>query len=104
MATLRDSWAWIRCDKFDTHREASIGWLKNMSTITTLHNTARSKVETALLDVTLTAEEIARFTPKVNTNTDDDETTRHDNNNKNKEAIQAMPRIQMNSILTTTPH
>ena len=53
-----------------------------MSTITTLHNTARSKVETALLDVTLTTEEIAQFTPKVKTNTDDDETTRHDNNNK----------------------
>ena len=31
MATLRDSRAWIRCDKFDTHREASILWLKNMS-------------------------------------------------------------------------
>ena len=53
-----------------------------MSTITTLHNTARSKVETALLDVTLTTEETAQFTPKVNTNIDDDETTRHDNNNK----------------------
>ena len=46
-----------------------------MSTTTTLHNTAKSKVETVLLDVTLTTEEVAHFTPKVNTNTDDDKTT-----------------------------
>ena len=82
MVTLRDSWARIRSDKFDTHREVSIGWLKNMSTITTLHNTARSKVETALLDVTLTTTEVAQFTPTLNTSLDDDEATRHDNNNK----------------------
>ena len=82
MATLRDSWAWIRSDKFDTHREASIGWLKNMSTITTLHNTARSKVEQALLDVTLTAAEVRQFTPTQTHNKDDDEATLHDNNKK----------------------
>ena len=82
MAILRDSWALIRCDKFDTHREASIGWLKNMNTITTLHNTARSKVENALLDVTLTTAEVTQFTPTMNENKDEDETTRHDNNKK----------------------
>ena len=82
MATLRDSWAWIRSDKFDTHREASIGWLKNMSTITTLHNTARSKVASTLLDVTLTTVEVTQLTPTLNTSSDDDEITRHDNNNK----------------------
>ena len=93
MATLQDSWAWIRSDKFDTHREASIGWLKNMSTITTLHNTARSKVESALLDVTLATAEVEQFTPTLNTNSDDDEATRYDNNNKNRGAIQATPHL-----------
>ena len=81
MATLRDSWDWIGCDKFDTHREAFIGWFKNMSPITTLHNTARSKGETDLLNVTLTSVEVTQFSPTPETIPDDDETTRHDNNN-----------------------
>ena len=63
MALLRDSWAWIRWDKFDTHREASIVWIKFMNPITTLHTTARSKVETTLLDVTLALSEVSQFTP-----------------------------------------
>ena len=84
METLRDSWAWIRCDKFDTRREASIGWIKHMSPITTLHNTARSKVETAIHDVNLTPTEVTQFTPTQTTLSEEDETTRHDNNNKNR--------------------
>ena len=103
MATLRDSWAWIRCDKFDTHRKASIGWLKNMSTITTLHNTAKTKVETALLDITLTAAEVDQFTLTPDKSTDDDEATRHDNNNNKtkQKVIQATQILPMTSTLTT---
>ena len=52
-----------------------------MSPITTLHNTARSKGETALLNVTLTSVEVTQFSPTPETIPDDDETTRHDNNN-----------------------
>ena len=84
METLRDSWAWIRCDKFDTRREASIGWIKHMNPITTLHNTARSKVETVIHDVNLTPSEVTQFTPTQTTLSEEDETTRHDNNNKNR--------------------
>ena len=82
MSTLQDSWAWIRSEKFDTNREASIGWLKNMSPITTLHNIARLKVETALLDVTLTPAEVVQFTSTPETLSDEDETTKHDNSTK----------------------
>ena len=53
-----------------------------MSPITTLHNTARSKVETALLDVTLTPAEVVQFTSTPAILSDEDETTKHDNNNK----------------------
>ena len=84
MSALRHSWAWIRSDKFDTHREVFIGWLKNMSPIITLHNTARSKVETVLLDVTLTPAEVVQFTPIPATSLDKDETTKRDNNNTKK--------------------
>ena len=91
MSTLRVSWVWIISDKFDTHREASIGWLKHMSPITTLHNTARSKVETALLDVTLTPAEVVQFTRTPVILSDENETTKYDNNNnKNRGATQAM--------------
>ena len=82
MATLRDSWDWIGYDKFDTYREAFIGWFKNTSPIITLHNNiARSKGETALLNVTLTSLEVTQFSPTPETIPDDDEATRHDNNN-----------------------
>ena len=82
MVTLRESWAWIRWKKIETHREASIGWIKYMSPITTNHNTTRSKVETALLEMTLIPAEVSQFTPTLATNKEVDETTKHDNNNK----------------------
>ena len=74
-----------------------------MSTITTLHNTARSKVETALLDVTLTTAEVEQFTPTPDKSTDDEEVTRHDNNNKKRGSIQATRSLPMTSTSTTIP-
>ena len=53
-----------------------------MSPITTLHNTARSEVENALLDMNLTPAEVAQYTPNSAILSEEDETTRHDNNNK----------------------
>ena len=53
-----------------------------MSTITTLHNTSRSKVKTALLDVTPKTAEVEQFTPTSDKSTDHDEATQHDNNSK----------------------
>ena len=63
------------------HRETSIGWLKSTSPITTVHYIARSKVETVLLEVTLTPTEVSQFTPTPSANTNDDEITKHDKNN-----------------------
>ena len=55
-----------------------------MSAITTLHNTSRSKVEIVLLSVTLVSEDASQVTPTPVTNKEDDETTKHDNNNNTK--------------------
>ena len=55
-----------------------------MSPITILHNTARSKVETALLDATLTPAEVIQFTPTPGTLSEEDETTNHNNNTKKR--------------------
>ena len=58
--------------------------------ITTLHTTARSKVETTLLDVTLALSEVSQFTPTPETNKDDDKATKYDNNTKNRGSIRVM--------------
>ena len=56
-----------------------------MSSITTLHNTTRLKVETALLDVTLISVEVTQFTQTPAISIEDDETTKqHNNNNKQR--------------------
>ena len=80
----------MKYDEFDTHREALIGWFKFTSSITILHNTTRSKVETALLNATLRLAEISKFTPVPDTNNEDNETTKHNNNTINRGAIRAM--------------
>ena len=59
-----------------------LDWLKSMSPITTLHNTARLKVEIALLNVTLVSVEVAQFAPTPEKTPDEDETTQHENNSK----------------------
>jgi len=41
--------------------------------------------------VTLTPEELSQFTPPFDTNNEDNETTKHENNKRNREVIQAMP-------------
>ena len=56
-----------------------------MSPIITLHIIARSKVETVLLDVTLAPIEVVQLTPTPATLSNNDETTKHDNNNNKTE-------------------
>ena len=53
-----------------------------MSPITTLHNTARLIVDTALLDVTLTPAEVVQFAPTPAILLDEHETTKYKSNNK----------------------
>lgn len=43
---------------------------------------SKSKVEAALLDVTITSAEVVQFISTPATRIEDDETTRYDNNNK----------------------
>ena len=60
----------------------SINWIDKMHDPN--QNTARSKVETVLLDVTLTPAGVSRFTSIPEINNKDDEIVKYDNNKKKK--------------------
>ena len=53
MSTLQSLRTWVIFNKFDTHRVASIGFLKYVSTGLTLHSTAKQRVINALMQVKL---------------------------------------------------
>ena len=82
LSLLRDTCLLIKWNKFDTHCDTSIRSLKLMSTITTLYSTARFKVETVLLNVSLTPDELLQFIAPSEGRNADDETTKHDNSDK----------------------
>ena len=87
LTLLRDSQPWIKWNKFDIRRESFIDWIKLTSLITTLHNTARSKIDIALLDVTLTPEEVHQFTPTLEEKIADNQTVRFDNITRNRKVF-----------------
>ena len=53
MSRLQSLRTWVTFNKFDTHRVASIGFLKYVSTGLTLHSTAKQRVINALMKVNL---------------------------------------------------
>ena len=59
MSTLQSLRTWVTFSKFDTHRVASIGFLKYASTGLTLHSTAKQSVINALMKVKLNGENIS---------------------------------------------
>ena len=58
MSTLQSLRTWVTFNKFDTHRVASIGFLKYVSTGLTLHSTAKQRVINALIQVNLNEPDI----------------------------------------------
>ena len=58
MSTLQSLNTWLNFNRFSTHREASIGFIKYVSTGLTLHHIAKARVATALLNVDLSNEDI----------------------------------------------
>ena len=57
--TLQKNKTWLRQEKFNTHREASIDFIKYISTAFTLQQVAKARIVNALMNVELTKEEIS---------------------------------------------
>ena len=78
MSTLQSLNTWLNLNHFYTHREASIGFIKYISTGLALHHIAKKRVSTALTNIDLSPEDSITL----------QETTKgdaiHDHNNKRK--------------------
>ena len=78
MSTLQSLNTWLIFNKFSTYREASIGFLKYISTGVTLHYIAKMKVTSALMKVDLSDEDIIALKQ-----TTDNEVTKIQKNKRN---------------------
>ena len=58
MFALHSLRTWVNFNKISTHRVASIGFLKDVSTGLTLHSTAKQRVTNALMNVDLNETDI----------------------------------------------
>ena len=69
MTTLQKNKTWIAQDKYNTHREASIGFIKYTRTAFTLQQVVKVRVVNALMNLELTKEEISTLStiPKDDT-------------------------------------
>ena len=69
MTTLQKNKTWIAQDKYNTHREASIGFIKYIRTVFTLQQVVKVRVVNALMNLELTKEEISTLStiPKDDT-------------------------------------
>ena len=54
LSTLQSLNTWLNINRFSTHREASIGFIKYISTGLTLQHIAKKRVSAALMNVDLT--------------------------------------------------
>ena len=78
MSTLQSLNTWLNLNRFFTHREASIGFIKYVSTDLTLHHIAKKRVATALMKVELSPEDIFKLQETT------DKTAIHNHSNKRK--------------------
>ena len=67
---------WLKLNRFSTHREASIEFIKYVSTGLTLRHIAKKRVATALMKVELSPEDITTLQETTA------ETAIHNHNNK----------------------
>ena len=58
MSTLQSPNTWLNLNRFSTHHEASIDFIKYVSTGLTLHHIAKNRVSTALTNVDPSPEDI----------------------------------------------
>ena len=94
MSTFQSFRTWVNFNKFSTHRVASIGFLKYVSTGLTLYSTAKQRVINALLYVDLnetgiiTFQECILVTKKTSSN-----------NKRNTDGNKKYPDTQNNTIV-----
>ena len=69
MSTLQSLNTWLNFNRFSTHREASIGFIKYVSIGLTLHHIAKTRVSTALLNVALLPDDITTLQETTTKNT-----------------------------------
>ena len=93
MSTLQSLNTWINLNRFSTHREASIGFIKYVSTGLTLYHIAKKRVAIALMNVELSPEDILTLQETTN------ETAIHNHNNKRKPDGQPKEAEHSNSII-----
>ena len=62
MTTLQKNKTWIAQDKYNTHREANISFIKYISTAFTLQQVTKARVVNALMNLELPKEEISTLT------------------------------------------
>ena len=58
MSTLQFLNTWLNLNRFSTHREVSICFIKYFSTGLTLHDIAKKRVSTALMNVDISPKDI----------------------------------------------
>ena len=94
MSTLQSLNTWLNLISFTTHHEASIDFIKYVSTGLTLHHIAKKRVSTALMNVDLSPEDIIVLKEATEGN------AIHNHNNKRKPDEQLkVPEKNKNSII-----
>ena len=83
---------WLTQDKYNTHREASIGFIKYISIAFTLQQVAKARVVQALINLELTKEEISTLSTIPN---DDMVTT---NTTSKKRSTDGQPKVPVEDI------
>ena len=71
MPTLLDNNTYMKYDKFNTHREDIIGWLKYVNPVISRQRTTRQKIYDALMLVYFNENEMEAIITKSSDNTDD---------------------------------
>ena len=92
MTTLQKNMTWITQDKYNTHREASIGFIRYISIAFTLQQVAKARVVQALMNLELTKEEISTLSTIPN---DDMVTT---NTTSKKRSTDGQPKVPVEYI------
>ena len=93
MSTLQSLNTWLNLNRFSTHRKASIGFIKYVSTRLTLYHIAKKRVDTALMKVELSPEDITTLQETSA------ETSIHNHNNKCNPDGQPKEAEHSNSII-----
>ena len=71
MSTLLENNTYMKYEKFNTHKEDSIGWLRYVNPVISLQRTTREKISDTLILVHLNEEEMKAMKSTSKESTDD---------------------------------